>query len=249
MEPIPVFDVTLLQGLRELIGETAANELVVLFHQLTRQRLATISGGSLDQVREAAHALKSGAGQLGALRLQALALQVERAAAQKQADEIQRLIPGLQAAYAELQPLLVSTTPAAPPPPPVTAPPSTDARQRLLIVEDNPDNRLLLRVLLSPHYHVSEFSDGDSTLAALDQAAPDLAILDISLPGMDGEELLARLRALPRWQRLPVIAFTAHAMAGDREHFLRAGFDAYIAKPITDEAILFDTIRRLLARA
>jgi CheY-like chemotaxis protein len=75
---------------------------------------------------------------------------------------------------------------------------------------------------------------------------PDLVLLDISLPGMDGPEVLKRLRADPALTRLPVIALTAHAMAGDRERFLALGFNGYVTKPILDEELLFATVRELL---
>ena len=74
-------------------------------------------------------------------------------------------------------------------------------------------------------------------------------LLDISLPGMDGIEVLARLRKDARTARLPVVALTAHAMAGDRETYLRAGFDDYVTKPIVDETVLFDAIDRQLGKS
>ncbi|HEY2027353.1 MAG TPA: response regulator, partial [Gemmatimonadaceae bacterium] len=77
----------------------------------------------------------------------------------------------------------------------------------------------------------------------------DLVLLDISLPGMDGNEILARIRRDNRLRRLPVIALTAHAMSGDREKYLAAGFNDYITKPIVDETILLGAISRWLAAA
>jgi CheY-like chemotaxis protein len=77
---------------------------------------------------------------------------------------------------------------------------------------------------------------------------PPLVLLDWDMPGMDGVEVLAWIRADERLQRLPVIALTAHAMAGDRERLLAAGFDEYISKPIVDEGVLLEAIARLLDR-
>ena len=77
-------------------------------------------------------------------------------------------------------------------------------------------------------------------------AAPSLALLDISLPGMDGSEVLRRLRVTPGLETLPVIALTAHAMSGDRERYLGEGFNEYVTKPIIDEELLFSAIRGLL---
>lgn len=122
------------------------------------------------------------------------------------------------------------------------------AAPAIAVVEDNADNRLLLRAILSDDYAVTEYENGDDALAAFDRAAPSLVLMDISLPGMSGVEVLARIRADRRLQRLPVIALTAHAMSGDREAYLGAGFDEYVSKPIVDERILLRAIERCLAR-
>ena len=116
----------------------------------------------------------------------------------------------------------------------------------IAVVEDNPDNRLLLRALLGERYDLVEFDNGLDALAGLRASRPDLVLLDISLPGMDGNEILSRIRADERLRPLPVIALTAHAMAGDREKFLAAGFDEYITKPIVDETRLIAAIERRL---
>lgn len=118
---------------------------------------------------------------------------------------------------------------------------------RIAVVEDNEDNRLVVRALLEDDYQIEEFETGDDALVAFEVAQPDLVLLDISLPGMDGREVLRRLRADPKTSKLPVIALTAHAMAGDRERFLADGFDEYLTKPIVDEAPLHQAIARLLA--
>lgn len=120
--------------------------------------------------------------------------------------------------------------------------------KKIAVVEDNPDNRLLVRVILEPAYEVAEFEDGFAALAGLPQARPDLVLLDVSLPEMDGTEVLRQIRADVRLRHLPVIALTAHAMAGDREEFLGQGFDDYVTKPIVDEHLLLDAIQRLLVR-
>jgi two-component system, cell cycle response regulator DivK len=85
-------------------------------------------------------------------------------------------------------------------------------------------------------------------LAGLARADVSLVLLDISLPGMDGTEVLRRMREDAGLRTLPVIALTAHAMAGDRERFIEAGFDDYVTKPILDEAILIGAIEKLLKR-
>lgn len=121
-------------------------------------------------------------------------------------------------------------------------------QRRLAVVEDNADNRLLLQALLGDRYHLVEYDNGTSALQGIASERPDLVLLDISLPGMDGNEILHRIRKDAELRNLPVIALTAHAMAGDREKFLAAGFDDYITKPIVDETQLFASIERLLGK-
>ena len=118
----------------------------------------------------------------------------------------------------------------------------------IAVIEDNPDNRLLLRALLEDDYHITEYETGLEALNELPWNLPRVVLLDISLPGMDGVEVLAHIRRDPRLRHLPVIALTAHAMSGDREKFLAAGFDDYIAKPIVDETLLYAAIERMMER-
>ncbi|MDH3223846.1 MAG: response regulator [Gemmatimonadota bacterium] len=120
---------------------------------------------------------------------------------------------------------------------------------RIAVVEDNPDNRLLVQALLEDRFDIIEFETGVDAVAGLLDAQVDLVLLDISLPEMDGTEVLAWIRNHDDLRSLPVIALTAHAMAGDREKFLSAGFDEYLTKPIVDEAALFEAIERCLATA
>jgi two-component system cell cycle response regulator DivK len=116
------------------------------------------------------------------------------------------------------------------------------------VVEDNADNRLLLQALLESLYHMVEYETGPAALAGMAQAVPDIVLLDISLPGMDGVEVLRRMRADVQLRHLPVIAFTAHAMSSDREKYLACGFDDYLTKPIVDETLLLGAIQRLVAK-
>jgi CheY-like chemotaxis protein len=116
----------------------------------------------------------------------------------------------------------------------------------IAVVEDNPDNRLLLQAFLSDRYRILEYETGMAALEGFRIHKPDLVLLDVSLPGMDGLAVLTEIRADEKLRPLPVIALTAHAMAGDRERFLKAGFDDYVAKPIVDETLLHSAIGRLL---
>ena len=104
---------------------------------------------------------------------------------------------------------------------------------RILYIEDDSSNRLLVRRILEAEgYSVTEATDG---LAGLEMAArmqPDLILLDINLPEMDGYDLARRFRETPNLQRVPILALTANVMKGDRERTLEAGCDGYIQKPI-----------------
>jgi len=118
--------------------------------------------------------------------------------------------------------------------------------KKIALVEDNPDNRLLVRVILESLYEITEYETEFAGLQGLQKEKPELLLLDVSLPEMDGTEVLRRIRADAGLRDLPVIALTAHAMSGDREKYLAAGFDEYVTKPIVDETLLLDAIKRLL---
>ena len=120
--------------------------------------------------------------------------------------------------------------------------------KRIALVEDNVDNRALIAAILDDvaGFELHEYIDGPSALEGMVSTRPDLVLLDISLPGMDGTEVLERIRGHAQLRELPVVVLTAHAMRGDRERFLGLGFDAYIGKPIVDETELLETIHRLL---
>ena len=104
----------------------------------------------------------------------------------------------------------------------------------VLIVEDNARNMTLVRDILSyAGYRTLEASDGEQGVALAHSHRPDLILMDIQLPGIDGVEALAQLRADPSTAQIPVAAFTAFAMNDDRERFLHAGFQGYIEKPLS----------------
>ena len=121
-------------------------------------------------------------------------------------------------------------------------------KPKIAVVEDNLDNRLLCQAILEDAYEISEYENGMEVLEGLADDIPDLVLLDISLPGMDGTEVLEWVRSQEPLRDLPVIALTAHAMSGDREKYLEMGFDDYVTKPIVDEEVLLGAIERLLAR-
>src|SRR5262245_53956276 len=115
---------------------------------------------------------------------------------------------------------------------------------KIAVVDDNSDNRLIIRTILEDQYEILEFSSGIEAIEGFKENRPNVVILDISLPEMDGTEILRRIREDPELNDLPVIALTAHAMVGDREKYLAAGFNDYVAKPILDMSVLFSTIQR-----
>jgi two-component system cell cycle response regulator DivK len=100
-------------------------------------------------------------------------------------------------------------------------------------VEDNEKNMKLFRdVLVAAGYRTLEATTGEEAVAVATEHSPDLVLMDIQLPDIDGVEALGRLRADGRTASLPVLALTAQAMEGDRERFLAAGFDGYLSKPV-----------------
>jgi CheY-like chemotaxis protein len=102
-----------------------------------------------------------------------------------------------------------------------------------LIAEDNPVNRELLRELLELRgFCVVEASDGEQALKQIGQTKPDILLLDLNMPVLDGFATLGRIRQDPSLAALPVLAVTAYAMRGDRERILTSGFNGYLSKPI-----------------
>jgi len=103
----------------------------------------------------------------------------------------------------------------------------------VLYIEDNYHNRRIVRkILQSRGYTLVEAEDGVSGLAMVHELKPPLILLDIGLPGIDGIEVVGRVKADPELRHIPVIALTASAMRGDKERFIEAGCDDYLSKPI-----------------
>ncbi|MCF7807445.1 MAG: response regulator [Candidatus Marinimicrobia bacterium] len=118
--------------------------------------------------------------------------------------------------------------------------------KRIAVVEDNPDNLLLIQAILGKDYDLSTYEDGPIALEGLAKSSVDLMLIDIALPGMDGVELLGKLRKMDHLKQAPAIALTAHAMVGDKEKYLKAGFDGYYSKPILNFDEFNTLIRSLL---
>ena len=106
-------------------------------------------------------------------------------------------------------------------------------RGRILVVEDNEKNMKLVRdVLEAAGYEILEAATGRRAVELATEHGPELVLMDIQLPDIDGVEALRQLRATERTASIPVLALTAQAMTGDRERFLAVGFDGYLAKPV-----------------
>jgi len=117
---------------------------------------------------------------------------------------------------------------------------------KIAIIEDVEDNRDLLYYMLHDEFEVTRFSSGEEALQHFTGDSPDLIVLDIWLPGMDGVEVLNRVRQVEHLRKIPVLALTANAMSGDREKYLSAGFDEYASKPIANVVEFVRIVRRLL---
>ncbi|HVN87925.1 MAG TPA: response regulator [Candidatus Binatia bacterium] len=122
-------------------------------------------------------------------------------------------------------------------------------RKRILVVEDNLDNRRILvyRLKRIGDFEIVEASNGQEAMEVVSSTPPDLIFMDLKMPVMDGWEATRRIRALDAGQRIPIIALTAQAMAGDEEKALAAGCDDYLAKPIVDPSLVKIKLERLLA--
>jgi len=125
---------------------------------------------------------------------------------------------------------------------------SPDNKGTILYVEDNPDNRLLVRrILLSEDYSLLEATDAMDALNVLKTVRPDLILMDINMPDMDGYTLTAKIKAMPGFERVPILAVTANVMRGDKEKTLEAGCDGYIQKPLDIEQLTRE-IERFISR-
>jgi len=111
--------------------------------------------------------------------------------------------------------------------------------KRILVVEDQADNRRIVRDLLgNAGYEVVEAESGEEALTAVEAQLPDLILMDIQLPVMDGYEATRRIRSNPELKSVPIIAVTSYALAGDEAKALAAGCTAYITKPFSPRALL-----------
>ncbi len=119
-------------------------------------------------------------------------------------------------------------------------------KAKILLIEDNPQNRYLASFLLEKRGHeVVHAETGPDGLNKAAEIAPDLILLDIQLPGMDGHAVAGRLKSDPDLKAIPIVAVTSYAMTGDRERCIAAGAEGYIEKPIDPETFV-DEVERFI---
>lgn len=110
--------------------------------------------------------------------------------------------------------------------------------KNVMVVEDNEKNRKLMRVVLKAKgYNVIEATTGEEALGILKHQMPDIILMDIQLPGIDGLTLVKQIKADAITKDIPIIAVTAYAMKGDEQKFLETGCDAYVSKPINTQEL------------
>lgn len=110
---------------------------------------------------------------------------------------------------------------------------------KILVIEDNPENMQLITYLLRTFGHIAiEATDGQTGLNIIIDQAPDLILCDLQMPGIDGYEVIRRIKQNPKLVNISIVAVTAYAMVGDQEKILATGFNGYISKPINPETFV-----------
>jgi len=127
------------------------------------------------------------------------------------------------------------------------SPKSIEKAGRILVAEDNLVNQRLVSTILGNNgYEATVVGNGKEVLTALEEAAYDLVLMDVQMPVMDGLEAARRIRGNPRWEAMPIVALTAHAMGAERKTCLEAGMNDFLAKPFAASDLLA-TLRKHLA--
>lgn len=252
---MPHHDRAALERLTRLGGVTLLNELAAIYLDETPRRIATarlaLQENDAVALTSVAHAMKSSSAQLGASELAAACEAVEELAERGDLAAAGHELHAVEAQFEAFGHWLAAQSGLAGTPAFATS--ASRLRSASLddpviaVVEDNLDNRLLLDAILGDRYVLDEYGTGADALVGMHSRRPALVLLDVSLPGMDGLDVLARMRRDPVLRDVPVVAVTAHAMAGDRERYLAVGFDGYVAKPIVDDRVLIDAVARLLS--
>lgn len=122
-------------------------------------------------------------------------------------------------------------------------------KENILVIEDNEQNLYLVKFILEKNgYQVHVATDGQAGIEAANQLKPDLILLDIQLPVMDGYAVAQNLRANPSTAKIPIVAVTSHAMVGDRDKALPSGCNGYIEKPINPETFMSEVELHLIKK-
>lgn len=125
-----------------------------------------------------------------------------------------------------------------------------ETKGTILYIEDNPDNRTLVkRILLAEDYTLVEAKDAMEALRILATTTPDLILMDINMPDMDGYTLTAKIKSMSGLERIPILAVTANVMRGDKEKTLEAGCDGYIQKPLDIDQLTREIERFIMRRS
>jgi CheY-like chemotaxis protein len=119
------------------------------------------------------------------------------------------------------------------------------AQKKVLVVDDTEWNRDLIVQLLEDEYKVVEAIDGEDGVKKTEQEKPDLILMDLGMPVMDGWEATRRIKAIPQFKNIPIIAVTSHAMVGDEIQARAAGCDDYLPKPV-DEQVLMQKVKKFI---
>jgi two-component system cell cycle response regulator DivK len=250
-EELPESEHRALEHLTRAGGAGLVGDMIAIYLTDTPAKVsaarAALAAGDAAALAGAAHAMKSSSAQLGAVALADACAATEDAAERGDAPTAKACLSRVEAEYAAFRERL--SRHAGVIRPTVKSAQSPAEGRVIAVVEDNADNRLLVDAILGGRFVLHEYVTGIQALDAMRKRVPALVLLDVSLPGMDGLEVLTRMRVDPMLRGVPVVALTAHAMAGDRERYLAAGFDDYVAKPIEDEDVLIGAIERLLSRA
>ena len=209
-----------LERLRSQPATALTPVLILTAKDLTPEDLSRLSANNVRQLI-----------QKGDVDRRELLRQVERLLSHQPKDHTSASVADVQSELAPRQSPTISV------PAPRLRPPAGQ-RPVILAIEDNPDNQATLRAVLKGRYTLQEASDGELGLQAAFTHRPDLILLDLSLPKLDGLAVVGQLRATPSTKDLPIIALTAHAMPGDREQALAAGCDDYLPKPIDVDRLL-----------
>jgi len=244
-----------LARLNDFGGDQLVRDLVARYLAQTSERIAgahnALRHHDSELLAASAHAIRSSSAQLGAQDLvmacESLEASAESRDLARAAEALRYISNAFDALGAWLAELGLRDHGSVKDPKRVAErTPRVERPLTIAVVEDNPDNRLLIDAILGETYRLDEYASGAEALEMMSVNPPALVLLDVSLFGMDGVEVLSRMRRDSVLRDIPVIAVTAHAMTGDRERYLAAGFDGYVPKPIVDERVLIDTIERLL---